>query len=92
MTRFQYLFMPKSLIELLKLLRCINGNNAFVSRDQEYWDANVAHQLAIVGIGGRKNLEGAYLSGQPRIGHVFEKFGRTMRMPEPEIIQQRALG
>jgi hypothetical protein len=84
--------MPNLLIELLKLLCCLDGNNAFVSRDQEYWDANVAHQFAIVWIGGCKNLEGSYSSGQPRIGHVLEKFGRPMRMPKPEISQQRALG
>ena len=92
MTGFQYLFMPKSLIELLKLFCCFNGNNAFVSRNQEYWDVNVAHQFAIVRIGRRKNLEGAYLSRQPRIGHMFEKLGRTIRMPKSEICQQRVFG
>ena len=92
MTRFRYLFIPKSLIELLKLLCCINGNNACVSHNQEDWDANVAHQLSIVRIGRCKNLKGAYPSGQPRIGHVFEKLGRTMRMSAPQISQQRFLG
>ena len=91
-TGIRYVFISKLSIELLKLMCRINGHNAFVSHNQEYWDANVAHQLAIVRIGRRKNLEGAYLSGQPRIGHMFEKLGRTMRMPELEISQQRVLG
>ena len=51
----------------------------------------MAHQLAIVRIGRRKNLESAYFSGPPRIRHAFEELGRAMRMPEAEISEQRVL-
>jgi len=84
-------FMPKSRIELLKLVCGINRNNALVCGNQEYWHANVAHQLAIVRIRRRENLERADLSGQPRIGHVLEKLGGPARMPEPQVSQQRVL-
>lgn len=91
MTRSRYLFMSKSVIESLKILGCLHGDNAFVSCNREYWDANVTHQLAIVRIGRHKNLESAYFSGQPRIGHAFDELGRTMRVSESEISQQRVL-
>ena len=83
--------MSKSVIERLKIFGYLNRDNAVLSRNQEYRGANVAHQLAIVRIGRRKNLESAYFSGQPRIRHAFEELGRAMRMPEAEISEQRVL-
>lgn len=83
MANIRYEFVPKASIEILQFLRRFKREDAFASYDQEDWGKNAANQLAILGVGRRKNVKSIYPGLQPRIGDKFDDLRRTMRMPKP---------
>lgn len=87
MASVRYSFVTKALIKILQFLCRFKGNNTFVPYDQEDWDANGAHQLAIRRVRRCKNIKSTYLGPQPRIGYEFDEFGRTMRVSKPCLSQ-----
>jgi hypothetical protein len=52
-----YLFDPKARIEILQSSRSFIGNNGSIPNDKQDRDANCTHQLTILRIGRRKNLQ-----------------------------------
>jgi len=61
------LLQPNARIELLELSCGLERDHALVRNHEQDRDANVAHQLPIVGVRRRQHVESGYLGVQPRI-------------------------
>jgi hypothetical protein len=87
-----YLFDPKARIEILQFSRRFKGNNgAVIADDEQDWDANRAHQLVILRVRRRQNIERTDSGSPSRVGYELDELGPTMRVSDPCLSQHVSL-